>query len=1189
MGNGFAYYQTDLSSTYDWNAKYVVLKVRNSTGVGVNIGIGSRFTDDSAMRVNNGETRISSSNPIYLVGLDGWQSTLTSGTWYEGQKWDAYHLPSAFDGYVVVPTSSIMSSQKTVKAIEFFLAADNWTPSDYFYVDDIYTIAKPAAPYAAFSQSMAGPFTYNGSAFKPVITAGSNTGVGAVTNYYYTDQSGNAVASPTNVGTYNIYISCNAGSLYTAQTNRYLTNFVIQKATPSAADFNEFSQTLTYDGNNHAAGVTIKSPRTGMGTWSVFYKNQAGTGNTSTPNGAGTYQVWVTVTGTGSNYNSNTTGFRVGTMVINRAGINKNYINYTLTNYTYDGNPKSASASVKSSYSGIGSVTAIKYKPSGGTASTTEPTNVNTYEVLVDVSAGSNYNGATELSLGSFTINQAKYPENAVTYTAPTLVYNTLSQETAIKAPVTKNHADIATMGVTVAPKAGGTGNAAMINAGEYTLTVTLSGNANYENKTFTFAASIGKADYAENAVTVSPTELVYTGASRGEDFKKGITDNLPTGTTATTTIYLGTTVTDPVVVNTYTLKVAATGNSNYNDHTFEFAIAITKADTLVAHLDFTENQSTPYANSVRAFAYSRNREDIGTVHLYYKLNNTGDDTTGPINAGTYTVYAVIDGNANFNGLARTKIGTLEITKINYPEGTLTSVMPTETDRTYTGGSKADVIKDGIKVNSPATGYTNATIKNSASTAVAAPTEVDTYSLTVMATGNSNYNDTPFTFTGIEIIKAPIFTDIHLTWSVPADYDYNGTAQSATATTNTTQYPGMGTTATLYYVYGTTEYTEAQPDGGTYRVLVSVPATNNYEGLDKVELGQYTVKRIAPTSAQLQAVAESFVYDGQPKSVSVSAATGVTGMGGITVSYKRGEAAAPAPTNAGSYSVYVAIDDTGRNYREAADLLAGTLTITPAPVTKLDLDYDESTSQRYTGASQRVTVGKLTTGIGDITLTFKQNNTEIDPVVVGEYEVWVGVAASQDGNYQAMASEKIATLIITPALFDQRYVIVTAEDCVYDTYPHAATARPADGVSGLGAISLTYQVGDSAPVATAPKNADEYTVLVFVEPGDNYEGSGTAYPATSFTISRAAFNLNLVTYTPPANTVYDETPKTAQVNPKPAVEGLGGITVSYKDETGNPVVAPTEPGTYIINIKFADKHVPGKALGCGRDGPGGWR
>ena len=44
-----------------------------------------------------------------------------------------------------------------------------------------------------------------------------------------------------------------------------------------------------------------------------------------------------------------------------------------------------------------------------------------------------------------------------------------------------------------------------------------------------------------------------------------------------------------------------------------------------------------------------------------------------------------------------------------------------------------------------------------------------------------------------------------------------------------------------------------------------------------------------------------------------------------------------------------------------------------------------------------------------------------------------------------------------------------------------------------------------------------------------------------------------------------------------------------EDGTCKVTYCPTEPGTYIINIKFADKHVPGKALGCGQDGPGGWR
>lgn len=44
-----------------------------------------------------------------------------------------------------------------------------------------------------------------------------------------------------------------------------------------------------------------------------------------------------------------------------------------------------------------------------------------------------------------------------------------------------------------------------------------------------------------------------------------------------------------------------------------------------------------------------------------------------------------------------------------------------------------------------------------------------------------------------------------------------------------------------------------------------------------------------------------------------------------------------------------------------------------------------------------------------------------------------------------------------------------------------------------------------------------------------------------------------------------------------------------EDGTCKVTYCPTEPGTYIINIKFADKHVPGKALSCCWDRPGGQR
>lgn len=54
-----------------------------------------------------------------------------------------------------------------------------------------------------------------------------------------------------------------------------------------------------------------------------------------------------------------------------------------------------------------------------------------------------------------------------------------------------------------------------------------------------------------------------------------------------------------------------------------------------------------------------------------------------------------------------------------------------------------------------------------------------------------------------------------------------------------------------------------------------------------------------------------------------------------------------------------------------------------------------------------------------------------------------------------------------------------------------------------------------------------------------------------------------------------------------SIEGPSKVDINCEDmEDGTCKVTycPTEPGTYIINIKFADKHVPGKALGLGLGG-----
>ena len=67
--------------------------------------------------------------------------------------------------------------------------------------------------------------------------------------------------------------------------------------------------------------------------------------------------------------------------------------------------------------------------------------------------------------------------------------------------------------------------------------------------------------------------------------------------------------------------------------------------------------------------------------------------------------------------------------------------------------------------------------------------------------------------------------------------------------------------------------------------------------------------------------------------------------------------------------------------------------------------------------------------------------------------------------------------------------------------------------------------------------------------------------------------------------------KNCHISPLLFLTGYGGLSLSIEgpskadiechdneDGTCRVTYKPTEPGTYIINIKFADQHVPGKAI-----------
>ena len=192
-------------------------------------------------------------------------------------------------------------------------------------------------------------------------------------------------------------------------------------------------------------------------------------------------------------------------------------------------------------------------------------------------------------------------------------------------------------------------GNLYAINGGTYTFTATITDD-NYQwntgdTDTQTLTWYIAPAD---NTVTVSLDGWTYDGgtdehtpvpsATFGTEFTITYT-----GEDATEP---GTNTTQPVDVGRYKVWASIAGTDDYDGDTGFDVFEISKAsNSVTVSLEgwiYRETASTPVTNA-----------DFGTVIVTYTSPNAegpGSDTTRPVNAGTYWVWAHVVGTNNYDG-----------------------------------------------------------------------------------------------------------------------------------------------------------------------------------------------------------------------------------------------------------------------------------------------------------------------------------------------------------------------------------------------------------------------------------------------------------------------------------------------------------------------------------------------------------
>jgi hypothetical protein len=326
----------------------------------------------------------------------------------------------------------------------------------------------------------------------------------------------------------------------------------------------------------------------------------------------------------------------------------------------------------------------------------------------------------------------------------------------------------------------------------------------------------------------------------------------------------------------------------------------------------------------------------------------------------------------------------------------------------------------------------------------------------------------------------------------PKDYDGNQTATVAGLTFNdpATDEFEIGTDYTVI----SASYTDNSNAGNSkpvraYVTLQNTEKAKNYS-LTNWNYSSLTgeINRITPTLAKLDFTLSDVAYDGLAHSVTVMPASGVAGLGAITVYYN---GSTTPPVAAGTYAVTVDIANDGINYLDATGLTLGSYKITGVPPTSADLAFDLS-DVTYDGSAHPVTVTFKTgsAGFGAITAV-KYNGSATPPTAAGAYTLTVDIAA---GTGHAAINLTLGTFLIDKAKPTLDAIDFTLGDiaCTGDPYP--VPVNPAKDIEGLGEITVRYNGS-----VTVPVDPGEYIVTIDIAEGDNY-AAVTGLPIGAFII-----------------------------------------------------------------------------------------
>gem|GEM_PF-6112383 len=346
----------------------------------------------------------------------GWAGTVTCDN----------GLTLAFSGWIDIDTVTyditsgnlVPNTTYTVSISGFKDLAGNVMDAD---TSNTFTTVK-ASPNITLSADPAGGQTYPGDVTLTATLSGaypSNSGrsvtfdVGGSTFTETTDAGGVAtytVTSPT-PGTYDYGVSFASDPYNNSATANGIMGYVISKAVPTLSLTADPSTGQTYPGNVTLTATLSGAQPSNSGQSVTFDVGGSTFTETTDAGGVATHTVTSPTPGTydygvsfaSDTYNNAATANGIIGYNVGKGTLTAGDFSFSPLIETYDSTSKTVTLSYN--VDGIGVIT-IYYD-----GLTTAPTDAGTYMITIDVAepvtGGGNYNAATNLSLGNFTINKA--------------------------------------------------------------------------------------------------------------------------------------------------------------------------------------------------------------------------------------------------------------------------------------------------------------------------------------------------------------------------------------------------------------------------------------------------------------------------------------------------------------------------------------------------------------------------------------------------------------------------------------------------------------------------------------------------------------------------------------------------------------------------------------------------------------